>query len=242
MYEQIYLGIDAGFKRKGFEVGSGAENYFTIAGVTCTNMSLAEEAVKRLDERWPGKKGKNLHGVWKEVIKILTDYQLRYYVLLFDKKSSSIWFQKNFRTIQFPESTKDDGYNAIYDQYAKHGWLIVDIWRLFGYKGNSEIRVDRDLQGKAWDLYKKKVKDHAENCFGKGSCDIQDAGDEYPLIRIADIIANFSHWHLKDKQFMQNMPEIVYVLEPLMLTMELSPEPNFRMEAKGQKYFLPWEY
>lgn len=242
MCNKIFLGIDAGFKERGFQVGEEFKNYFTIAGVTCTDFENAKQAVARIDEKWPGKKGKNLHGVWQEVIDILTDYPFRYYMLLFDKKISSLWFQQNFRQIQFPESKPGDGYNAIYDQYAKHGWLVLDIWRLFGYRGQSEIRVDRELQGKAWDLYKKKVKDHAENCFGKGSCDMQDGGDEYPLIRIADIVANFAHWHLRDKKEVDGLPEIMYVLEPLTLTMLLTPEPDFRMEAKGPVYFQPWEF
>lgn len=242
MPKKIYLGIDSSSKKRGFEIGKDSENYFTIAGVTCTDITIAEQAVSRLDSKWRGRKGKNLHSSWREVIGILADYQLRYYVLLFDKKSTSLHFQKNFRKAQFPESVKGDGYNAIYDQYAKHGWLIVDIWRKFGFKGNSEIRVDKDLKGKGWELYKKKVKDHAENCFGKGSCDIQDTGDEYPLVRIADIIANFSHWHLSKGLFFQGVPEIIYVLKPLMATMNLSIGPNFTMKSEWEEYFSPWSY
>lgn len=240
MPEKLHIGIDAGFKERGFTVGDEFKNYFTLVAVTCSDINKAQKAANQLEEQWPNKKGKNLHSEWKRVIDILLDYPLKYYVLLFDKKVSSLRFQRNFRNLKFPESTPKDGYNAIYDTYAKHGWLVIDVLRIFKYQGPTEIRVDKDLEGLAWKLYKKKVRDHANNCLGKGLCDIADAGDEYPLIKIADIIANFSHWQLRDKIFNNNKPEVLNILGPQTLIMTLCPEPDFEMIVSGPDYFTPW--
>lgn len=204
MPKKIFIGIDASGD-KGFKM----LKWFSLVAVTCSDLNQAEKAVKEIDVQWPAikgkkRKGKNLHKFWLNVIKILKNYDLRYYLLLDSPNiNKHPIVVENYKTVNFTQHSLK--YGLIHDRYAKHGWLVIDTLRFFGYKGPSEIKIDKDLDGIAWNEYKSQLKTHAENHLGH--CDIADSNDNYPLIRIADIIANFSYNQIK-KQTPIKLPEL----------------------------------
>lgn len=202
MHEKIYIGIDGG-NRPGYKTptADSDKDWFTIAAVVTSDFSAATEVNNEITARWGLKKGVELHKYSKEICELLLNYPLRYFVFAFNKYSVPPFFARNYKNkkFSFSDSPKDLPYSAITKLYTKHGWLTIDTLRKYGYKGETEIRIDRDLQGKAWRQYEREVKTHAENCLG--SCDLKMvAGMEYPLVRIADIVANHAYNHLRKKK------------------------------------------
>ena len=114
--------------------------------------------------------------------------------------------------------------------YAKHGWLVFEDLRIKGLKGPTEARWDRELKGYGWETAMLKAKEHAENHIGP--CDIQEAGNEYPLVRIADIIANFTRWHLVDGLIENGEPAVLNRLRSKTAKMWLEVSEDFRMSCE----------
>jgi len=232
MPERMFVGFD-GSKGIGFDPNH--YSHFVLVGVSCSNADEAKRASHSIDAH--GKK-KEVYSKWKLVVNDLIDYDLRYYVLLFDKNTTSLWFRKNFSSLRFPEGTNKNKYTAIFDKYAKHGWLIPQIWINWHGKFPSEFRFHPDLSGPAWDLVQKKVWAHANTHVGP--CDMDVAGDNYPLIRIADTIADIIHKQIMDNILVEGEPAIVFALKPRLLVTKLITEPDFSMYTDYNPVFTPW--
>ncbi len=240
--EKIYIGIDASGSR-GFQMVSGSE-FFTIAAVTTTNIDYAMNATNEIEQKWGNKKGKNLHGEWEAVVDIINKYPFRYYLFFLNRTSINPEFSKYFRVLKFEQSS----YSPIVKKYSMHGWLIVDILKNSGYRGNLEIRVDKDLNGTDWDQYLKEVKGYADTI---GNCDLTRSDDTYPLIRIADIVANFTYWHMKrkimsgddyaiSKKLGRNTIYMVLKLDPLQNGFNMQMIPYGMVDINGAFSFKPW--
>lgn len=241
--KKIYMGFDASGDR-GIGFTNDSNRYFTIAAVTCSNFKEAEKIANWLEQRWPGKKDKHPHRPWREILQKLKSADLRYYVLLVDKEIFSGKIDKsNYNKIRFSEAEFDEesgtsNYTAINDGYAKHGWLVIKELILQGYKGPTKIWWDSDLKGYGWELSKKKVKDRAENWLGP--CDLQDSEWSQPLVRIADIVANFSHWQLKEQMLTDDELEVIILLRPNVRKMWLNLSVSFAMHMEKGGEFKAW--
>ena len=236
MPDKMFVGIDSSGE-KGFDPNHFG--CFVLTAVTSTDKNEAEKAVKDIEDNVPNGAEKYIYDSWKKIAEILANYDFRYYVLLTDKNDVHPWFRKNYCFVSFPEATKKNKYTAIFDQFAKHGWLIPEVWKKGNGKFSSEIRVGREMSGPAWELFKKKVKDHAQNHIGP--CDIKDAKEEeYPLVRIAHLISNISYCQIRDGKLINNTPEILWILSPITLIFHLKTIPNFEMVSIPNPLFSPW--
>ncbi len=232
MPNRLFVGFDGS---KGIGFNPETYPYFVLVAVTCSDKKEAKQAAHSIDKHG---KERQLYGKWKRIVSDLIDYDLRYYVLLFDKRGTSLWFRKNSHSIRFHGGSIENRYSAIFDKYAKHGWLIPQIWINWHGKFPSEVRFHPDLSGPAWRLCLQKVKEHAENHVGP--CDIDVAGDEYPLIRIAHIIAGFAHKQLMNKSLVDNEPAVIWILKPRCIVTKLITEPDFTMHTEPNEFFTPW--
>ncbi|MCK5633347.1 hypothetical protein KAH94_06335 [bacterium] len=236
MPKKMFVGIDSSGE-KGFDpAGFG---YFVLTAVTCTDLGKATKAIQDIEKKIAKGHEKYLYNSWMQLAKILTDYDFRYYVLLVDKSYTPKWFSKNYPTIKFPQATKKNKYSAIFDQFAKHGWLIPEIWRKQHGKFPSEIRIDNEMTGKGWELFKKKVKVHAENHIGP--CDIADAKEEeYPLVKIAHFVSNITYCQMREGSLIEHQPKILWILAPLTRIFNLVTIPDFEMFSFDNPLFTPW--
>ena len=243
----IYFGIDASGD-KGFAINFKSTNYFTLTAVSCSNFRAATNLVKKLDSRWPGLKGKDLHPYWEEVLELLNKYDLRYYLLTYNKRQINQIVANKYKQLRFQGMARR--YTLSYKRHAQHGWLAIQTLINFKYQGSTEIRVCRDLSGSAWKTYKKEVKNHAEKHL-KAPCDIQDETDEYPLIRIADIVSNFA-FHQIEKNFKVYELDVVKKFLPRIAIMKFDlkfvgidpithmAQYTAEMKTEIQKKFTPY--
>lgn len=232
MPEKMYVGFD-GSRGIGFEPNDFS--HFVLAGVTCSDKEEAKRASHSVGDNI---KEKELYSKWVQVVEGLMDYDLRYYVLLFDKTMASQKFRKNFRFLRFPQGTNKNKYSAVFDKYAKHGWLIPEKWIKWQGKFPSEFRFHQDLNGPAWDLVQEKVWVHANTHVGP--CDMGVAGDEYPLIRIAHKLAKLSQYQLIENKLIDGVPLVVNALKPRLIVSRLIVEPEFMIYHEPNPIFTPW--
>jgi hypothetical protein len=225
MPKKIYIGIDAGSRPgyKEFTEDLGPD-WFTIVGVATSDFTVATKANNEITAKWGPKKGDDLHEHSQEIGELLLKYPLRYFIFAFNKYAVPPFFARHYRDKNFCvlDGPEDLRFSALTKKYTKHGWLTVDTLRDHGYKGETELRVDNELQGKAWEQYLREVKSHAETHLG--ACDAKIAGMDYPLIRIADIVANHSYNHLKKSKMgpKNEFPQIIEQLQNQSVLMTLN--------------------
>ncbi|MDP2667041.1 MAG: hypothetical protein Q8P05_06090 [Candidatus Diapherotrites archaeon] len=229
--KEIYAGFDASGNRE-IEYDNYSNRYLALVTITTRDFKAAEKICDWLETSWPGKKGVNLHSSWEEIVDRLAKTDFQFFILYVDKEIFRGKIdKKNYDRIPFWRITfKDDGtsaYTTMNDIYAKHEWLVVEVLKIQGFKGETVMRWDKDLKGYGWETSKQKVREHAENWLG--SCDLQDGDWDYPLIRIADIVANFTHWQLKENIKEKGEPAVINRLRKNVRKMELSVTEDFTM-------------
>ncbi|HZX20377.1 MAG TPA: hypothetical protein VFF13_05165 [archaeon] len=232
MPEKMFVGLD-GSDGIGFD--PEISSHFVLVAVSCSDKEEAKKAAHSIDAHGPKRQ---LYTKWKLAIDDLLHYDLRYYVLLFDKTSTSDSFKKNFRNLPTSQWNTSRKKNAIFEKYAKQGWLIPETWFRFKGKFPSEFKFDGDLNGAVWELCMKQIKTHAENHVGL--CDVGVAGEENHLIKIAHVIATFAHNQLIDGSTINGEPEVVLALKPKVLVFTLITDPEVGMFGKIPTGFTPW--
>lgn len=232
MPQKMFVGVD-GSKGIGFD----PDNYshFVLVAVSCSNMDEAKKAAHSIDSHGPKRQ---LYTKWTAVIKRLIDFDLRYYIMIFDKRTTSEYFRTNSDNIPSSQWNNSPKHKAVFEQYAKHGWLIPEVWIRFNGKFSSEFKFDGDLNGDVWKSCIEQTKKHAENHVGP--CEVGVAGEEYALIRIAHIIATFVHNQLIDGALIQGEPTTVWCLKPRLLITRFIAEPDVGMYTEPNPMFDPW--